>query len=76
MTQQEIQNYLTSIGYTEIGGLYVDPTGTYKFGIEQNQTTYYYPQYEAIIQNSFLTGNTDLENWMTKVISDSQNPPS
>jgi hypothetical protein len=76
MTQQEIQNYLTSIGYTEVGGLYVDATGTYKFGVGQVQTTYYYPEYEAIIQNSFLTGNTGLENWMTTVILDSQNPPA
>lgn len=81
MTQQQINEYFLSIGYTETepaAGLYqfVDPTGEFTFLTDSEFTYYSYPNYQAVSRDDNFADTAALQTWITFVIEDSQNPPN
>lgn len=75
MTQQEINTYFLSINYTEVEpNKFVDSTGEFTFVTSITDIHYIHSNYAAVIKNIYLSTNFELQNWIDRVINDSQIP--
>jgi hypothetical protein len=75
MTQQEINNYFLSINYTEVEpNTFVDNTNEFTFVTSLIDIHFLHSNYAAVIKNLYLSTNLQLQNWIDRVINDSQTP--
>jgi len=76
MTQQEIQNCLVNLGYSENQetGFWELPNADYYLTVEELQTNYFYPDFNGICVNDLLSNQQDLEVWIARCIENSHNP--
>lgn len=79
MTQQEIQNYLTSVGYAEDMELrWTLPDTNYYLIVngEWEQVEFFNPNYSSVMTFSIATDTEVLQHWINSSIYDSINPPT
>jgi hypothetical protein len=79
MTQQEVNNYLIATGWTydSQSDEYIPVAGDWRIKTDPEQVTYIYntTNYKGACRLAFLSGNVDLEDWISFCILDSQTIP-
>lgn len=65
MTQQEINNYFSGAGYTEVSPYVFTDGDGFTYSINEEDTTASIPHCMSSTLNVFLANDTDLSNWIT-----------